>query len=123
MDFRRDGKNNEDDDEDDDDGDDDDDDKNTIVSKKRIVIIGGGWAGLGAAKALCESGIKNTEIILMDAMSDPTGVRSVFSVYRFFSFIDKRIHTIVFLVSFSFYVDFQIHFSSQRQCYRNQENR
>lgn len=40
--------------------------------KKKFVIVGGGWGGWGAAKALCQSGI-DAEIILMDALPDPTG--------------------------------------------------
>jgi uncharacterized protein with NAD-binding domain and iron-sulfur cluster len=35
-----------------------------------VVVIGAGWAGWGAAKALCEAGIRVT---LIDGMSDPTG--------------------------------------------------
>ena len=35
-----------------------------------VVVIGGGWAGWGAAKALCEAGVRVT---LVDGMSDPTG--------------------------------------------------
>lgn len=34
------------------------------------VVIGAGWAGWGAAKALCEAGIRVT---LIDGMPDPTG--------------------------------------------------
>ena len=50
-----------------------------------MVIIGGGWAAWGAAMmASCESVIKDTEILLMDAMSDLMGVRSVFSINRYF---------------------------------------
>jgi len=40
--------------------------------KKNYVIIGGGWAGWGAAKALCESG-DNCDVTLIDALPDPTG--------------------------------------------------
>ena len=36
----------------------------------RVVVIGGGWAGWGAAKALCEAGVRVT---LLDGMADPTG--------------------------------------------------
>ncbi len=62
-----------------------DDNNNDIIEepssmKKKICIIGGGWGGWGAAKALCEatagtnkSGDNNYEIILMDALPDPTG--------------------------------------------------
>ena len=35
-----------------------------------VVVIGAGWAGWGAAKALCEAGV---HVTLIDAMSDPTG--------------------------------------------------
>ena len=34
------------------------------------VVIGAGWAGWGAAKALCEAGVRVT---LLDGMDDPTG--------------------------------------------------
>ena len=42
-------------------------------SHKKYVVVGGGWAGWGAVKALCQSGI-NAEVILLDALPDPTGV-------------------------------------------------
>ena len=35
-----------------------------------VVVIGAGWAGWGAAKALCEAGVRVT---LLDGMDDPTG--------------------------------------------------
>ncbi|MCB4427937.1 NAD(P)-binding protein [Synechococcus sp. MU1643] len=35
-----------------------------------VVVVGAGWAGWGAAKALCEAGVRVT---LIDGMSDPTG--------------------------------------------------
>jgi uncharacterized protein with NAD-binding domain and iron-sulfur cluster len=35
-----------------------------------VVVIGAGWAGWGAAKALCEAGVRVT---LVDGMPDPTG--------------------------------------------------
>ena len=41
--------------------------------KKKYVVIGGGWGGWGAAKSLCESGIDNLEVIMIDALPDPTG--------------------------------------------------
>jgi len=41
-------------------------------SHKKYVVVGGGWAGWGAVKALCQSGI-NAEVILLDALPDPTG--------------------------------------------------
>lgn len=40
--------------------------------KKKFLVIGGGWGGWGAAKALCESGV-NADVILLDALPDPTG--------------------------------------------------
>ena len=39
-----------------------------------VVVIGAGWAGWGAAKALCEAGIRVT---LIDGMSDPTGTQPI----------------------------------------------
>ena len=39
-----------------------------------VVVIGAGWAGWGAAKALCEAGILVT---LIDGMSDPTGSQPI----------------------------------------------
>ena len=33
-----------------------------------VVVVGAGWAGWGAAKALCEAGVRVT---LIDGMSDP----------------------------------------------------
>lgn len=39
---------------------------------KRIAIIGGGWGGWGAAKAICQAK-ENVEVILLDALPDPTG--------------------------------------------------
>jgi len=41
--------------------------------KKKYVVIGAGWGGWGAAKGLCESGIDNLEVIMIDALPDPTG--------------------------------------------------
>ena len=38
--------------------------------QSHVVVIGAGWAGWGAAKALCEAGIRVT---LIDGMPDPTG--------------------------------------------------
>ena len=35
-----------------------------------VMVIGAGWAGWGAAKALCEAGVRVT---MVDGMSDPTG--------------------------------------------------
>ena len=35
-----------------------------------VVVVGGGWAGWGAAKALCEAGVRVT---LLDGNPDPTG--------------------------------------------------
>ena len=36
------------------------------------VVVGAGWAGWGAAKALCEAGVRVT---LIDAMADPKAQR------------------------------------------------
>ena len=36
----------------------------------RVVVVGAGWAGWGAAKALCEAGV---DVTLLDGMDDPTG--------------------------------------------------
>jgi uncharacterized protein with NAD-binding domain and iron-sulfur cluster len=80
---------------DDDDGNDDDAASSTqlqptAVQKKqkiRFVVVGAGWAGWGAAKALCESSLSFTttvgeeqndsndilEVILLDTLPDPTG--------------------------------------------------
>jgi uncharacterized protein with NAD-binding domain and iron-sulfur cluster len=38
--------------------------------QRHVVVIGAGWAGWGAAKALCEAGLRVT---LVDGMADPTG--------------------------------------------------
>ena len=40
------------------------------MSVSSVVVIGGGWAGWGAAKALCEAGVAVT---LLDGQPDPTG--------------------------------------------------
>jgi len=43
-------------------------------NKKKFVIVGGGWGGWGAAKALCQStSSDDMEVILVDALPDPTG--------------------------------------------------
>jgi len=42
------------------------------VMKKKYVVVGAGWGGWGAAKALCESQL-NAEVIIIDALPDPTG--------------------------------------------------
>ena len=39
-----------------------------------VVVVGAGWAGWGAAKALCEAGIRVT---LIDGMADPTGSQPI----------------------------------------------
>ena len=39
-----------------------------------VVVIGGGWAGWGAAKSLCEAGVRVT---LIDGMVDPTGSQPI----------------------------------------------
>ena len=38
--------------------------------QSHVVVVGAGWAGWGAAKALCEAGVRVT---LIDGMADPTG--------------------------------------------------
>ena len=35
-----------------------------------VVVVGAGWGGWGAAKALCEAGVRVT---LIDGMADPSG--------------------------------------------------
>ena len=40
------------------------------ASPFHVVVIGAGWAGWGAAKALCEAGVRVT---LLDGLADPTG--------------------------------------------------
>ncbi|QEY33056.1 zeta-carotene desaturase [Synechococcus sp. RSCCF101] len=46
----------------------------TSSSPSHVVVIGAGWAGWGAAKALCEAGVRVT---LVDGMADPTGRQPV----------------------------------------------
>ena len=38
--------------------------------QSHVVVVGAGWAGWGAAKALCEAGVRVT---LIDGMADPSG--------------------------------------------------
>jgi len=45
----------------------------TSNTKKKFVVVGGGWGGWGSAKTLCQSGV-DAEVILIDALPDPTGV-------------------------------------------------
>ena len=40
------------------------------LGTSHVVVVGGGWAGWGAAKALCEAGVRVT---LLDGMADPSG--------------------------------------------------
>ena len=40
-------------------------------SGSHVVVIGAGWAGWGAAKALCQAGVRVT---LLDGLADPTGI-------------------------------------------------
>jgi uncharacterized protein with NAD-binding domain and iron-sulfur cluster len=40
---------------------------------KKYVVIGAGWGGWGAAKALCENTDRDTEVIILDTLLDPTG--------------------------------------------------
>ncbi len=42
--------------------------------QSHVVVIGGGWAGWGAAKSLCEAGVRVT---LIDGMADPTGCQPI----------------------------------------------
>mmetsp|Transcript_19831 Transcript_19831/g.24456 ORF Transcript_19831/g.24456 Transcript_19831/m.24456 type:complete len:622 (+) Transcript_19831:121-1986(+) len=46
--------------------------QNDSERKRKYVCIGGGWGGWGAAKALCESDV-DCDVILIDALPDPTG--------------------------------------------------
>ena len=41
-----------------------------------VVVSGAGWAGWGAAKTLCEAGVRVT---LMDGLADPTGIKPLTS--------------------------------------------
>ena len=43
-------------------------------SRSHVVVIGAGWAGWGAAKALCEAG---SRVTLIDGMPDPTGISPI----------------------------------------------
>lgn len=43
---------------------------------KHVVVVGAGWAGFGAAKALCEGGCKVT---MIDVIPDPTGTAEMMS--------------------------------------------
>ena len=38
----------------------------------RVAVVGAGWAGLGAAKALCEQ-MPGVQVTLLDGLPDPTG--------------------------------------------------
>ena len=38
--------------------------------QSHVVVVGAGWGGWGAAKALCEAGVRVT---LIDGMADPSG--------------------------------------------------
>jgi len=44
------------------------------AGESHVVVIGGGWAGWGAAKSLCEAGVRVT---LIDGMVDPTGSQPI----------------------------------------------
>jgi hypothetical protein len=46
--------------------------EDSVNKKKKYVVVGGGWGGWGAAKALCQSNV-DAEVILIDALPDPTG--------------------------------------------------
>ena len=43
-------------------------------AQSHVVVVGAGWAGWGAAKALCEAGVRVT---LIDGMHDPTGSQPI----------------------------------------------
>ena len=47
----------------------------SALQAKKYVVIGGGWGGWGAAKALCEN--DDVDVVLIDALPDPTGVSVV----------------------------------------------
>ena len=40
------------------------------AQQSHVVVVGAGWGGWGAAKALCEAGVRVT---LIDGMADPSG--------------------------------------------------
>ena len=42
----------------------------SAANPSHVVVIGAGWGGWGAAKALCEAGVRVT---LVDGLADPTG--------------------------------------------------
>jgi len=46
--------------------------------KPKYVVVGGGWGGWGAAKALCQSNT-DCDVILVDALPDPTGATKYLS--------------------------------------------
>ena len=50
-----------------------DDETVETAKAKKYIVVGGGWGGWGAAKALCESGIDNIDVTMIDALPDPTG--------------------------------------------------
>lgn len=43
---------------------------NTMKMKPHVIVIGAGWAGFGAAKALCDN---NCRVTLFDTLPDPSG--------------------------------------------------
>ena len=43
-------------------------------AQSHVVVVGAGWAGWGAAKALCEAGVRVT---LIDGMPDPNGSQPI----------------------------------------------
>ena len=45
--------------------------------QSHVVVVGAGWAGWGAAKALCEAGVRVT---LIDGMADPGGSEPITTV-------------------------------------------
>ena len=42
----------------------------SAANPSHVVVVGAGWGGWGAAKALCEAGVRVT---LVDGLADPTG--------------------------------------------------
>ena len=42
-------------------------------AKKKFVVVGAGWGGWGACQRLCEAFNDTAEVLLIDALPDPTG--------------------------------------------------
>lgn len=45
-------------------------DESNVDTRPHVAVVGAGWGGIGAAKALCEAGVRVT---LFDTLPDPTG--------------------------------------------------